>query len=231
MDPNRCDPFQPVEDQGIASDSNANLLFADRVDDLSRRMLCVDTRALREFVVALGGLDVIRLGERRLDHLRANCARMHARDADSVQNPFRKERFGERLDGALRRAVRRLPRQPGESRHAREVHDVGGVRLEELVAEEVAAVDHTPEVDSDHSFPVAQTMRREALLDRDARIVDEDVDAPMCLDDLAREGLHPIGVGYIRYVLTDPDSSIRYGLGRLLDCPGIHVDQGEMAAV
>jgi hypothetical protein len=43
--------------------------------------------------------------------------------------------------------------------------------------------------------------------------------------------LHPIGDGYVRDVLTDLDTSIRYGLGGLLDCTGIHVDQGEVAAV
>ena len=51
-------------------------------------------------------------------------------------------------------------------------------------------------------------MGREALLDGDPRVVDEQVNAAVCLDDLAHQSLHAFGIGDVGDVLTRANAAV-----------------------
>ena len=105
------------------------------------------------------------------------------------------QRFAETAHRELARDVARLKRRRDDAEHARQVDDVALARSLEVRQEELAAVDHTPEVHAENPLEVLDVVLFKRRVDRDAGVVDEDVSCAVRLDDVGCKLLHlrPVG--------------------------------------
>ena len=125
------------------------------------------------------------------------------------------------------------PAMRDDAEQARDVDDVGAIDLREMRHEEVAAVDHAPQVHADDRAPSLEAGLRKRRFVADAGVVDEHVHGAVRRRHLAGELLHADLVADIRDVggrgLADTGSA--EGEAKAGEAGDIAVDKREMAAL
>ena len=139
------------------------------------------------------------------DHVGLGEARCHAVHGDALARQLLGQGLGERGHARLGGGVVGLPEVADLTDDRGDVHHPAEALLEHLVDEHLGAVEDPVEIDGQHPAPGGVVHLHEALVRRDAGVVDEDVDVPELLQHVLR---HPIGIGVIGHVgLGEHDSA------------------------
>jgi hypothetical protein len=108
-----------------------------------------------------------------------DAARMDGAHSDSRVAEFEPERLGKATDGVLARHIGGLSWRREEPEYAGDVDDVRLTLPQERRQERLAAVDDAPEVDAHQPMKVLDAEVLEGTPERDAGIVDEELDTPV----------------------------------------------------
>ena len=134
-----------------------------------------------------GAGDLLRVHheERRHAVLREPLGRgepgIHARHADPLRRQFVGDGLAEGDDRVLARGVDGMTGRREAARERGDVHDVAAAALEEHRQERARRLEHAEDVHADHLLDLLGGEAVEASAARDARVVDEHVDASVAL--------------------------------------------------
>src|SRR5882672_11960092 len=109
-----------------------------------------------------------------------DISRRHGVDTNAARPPLGRERFGQMVHRGLRGVVVALLLRfvDDEAGHRPDVHDGTGLRVQHMLAEGAAAPERAVEIDVDDIQPMfIGDLLRGRLASRNARIVDENIDA------------------------------------------------------
>ncbi len=118
-------------------------------------------------------------------------------DANAVVPHFLHQRFAERVDGRLRRAVRNAAHERIAPGKAADVDDVAAAAPPQMRDRRLAAVEDAGHVGVHHPAPVVVPLRFEAAEPSDAGVVDENIDAALPPRGLVDERLHGKMVAHV----------------------------------
>ncbi|MFO0631641.1 MAG: hypothetical protein U0168_02185 [Nannocystaceae bacterium] len=160
-----------------------------------------------------------------------DAARMHAEHAHARVRQLGRERLGEAADREFGRTVARLPWHADQPEQAREVDDVRVVALAQRGQEELAAVDHAPEVHADQPVEIREVELGELGGHGHAGVVDQDVDAAVLAQHLLRQRSHARAIRDVGAVARDPAVAVAFELVlHVAQAFVVHVDQRDVGA-
>ena len=125
---------------------------------------------------------------------------MHGCQTHSSPVQLGPERLGEGAHPRLGGRVDRLSRHREDPKHAGQVDDVRALGLEKLGKEELAAVDHSHQIDLQKPLGIVDRVVCEHRADTDTGIVDQDIHAAVLGHHLVGQSLHAPPLSDIRHM-------------------------------
>ena len=152
---------------------------------------------------------------------------MHDGDVDVGVVQLFPEDLGQAADRVLAGAVGALGGAAHDAEDAGDVDDVRVGGLHQRGQEEVAPVDHPPQVHPQHEVEVVQGVLVEGLVGGDAGVVDQQIDLAVGVQALLGERGHRLAVGHAEDVAAGPLELV----GDRLQTLRVDIHQGQSRAL